>query len=208
MTTEPQNSPIDPASQPHSPPSPPPSISTNTFIAARHVLEDQQRKEAAHQRLVLNKADWDDPADIAAYKSQQSAARRAAILGHLVPNRRCPECQAICPYSRQWVINKSASYAICRSCYHKGVAAKAVIERAIPTDDDLTDIFSAPEVRWPLSRRGSTLAELRSLAGFSQRTFAERCGWSAVYQHTLENGSVRTVSDSVRQKIIDALKIP
>lgn len=81
-------------------------------------LEDIRKEEKR-----LEKVDWSDPADRAAYLRLR---RRKQRLLALPKDRKCPNCGQLKPGSRQWVVfNRErvtmpfSGSAVCRGCAMK-----------------------------------------------------------------------------------------
>lgn len=165
------------------------------FSESRDILAGAEKADAAHQRHTERKCDWDDPTDVALYRSELRGEDRQSLLDALVPDRYCPLCQQLFIESRQWVLSKNRTKAMCRSCYQTRLHGEGSYS---------LDIFSNPELRYTVD--GKKLVESRQALGVSQRKFAEKAGWSHGYQHKLESGPIRTVSAAAADTVIEVLQ--
>ncbi len=143
------------------------------------------------------KCDWDNECDIALYKSQKYTTEKSDVLNKLVPKRLCPVCGAgPLLKSKQWVMNKSKTKVICRSCYHSdNLTTKLSVELPV--------IFQPYEMRFKID--GQALCQARVNLGWPMKRFADVVGWSCTYQRKLERGDVVSVGQDTMDSIMRVL---
>lgn len=159
------------------------------------MFEDARRQLAALEwanRQSL--ADWDDPEDVALYRSELRIQKRTAIINEKAPDGCCPVCKQK-THIRSWVIKRGGSEVVCRSCFHAGMTPERV---------DINSIFAEPQVRYRLDYRAFT--QSRKSLGISGRKFARLAGWSQSYQSKLESGSIETVSEDTADTIVTVIR--
>lgn len=166
----------------------------NEFAAAKAVLTAHDKAMETLRRELAEKCDWDDPEDVAVYRSSVRSKDRAKILDLLVPSRACPYCFKVHTSSKAWVINKKHTVACCRSCYSGN----------LPDKQDIILLFTLPVIR--LEFDYNLFFEMRARSGLSQSRFAELAGWSQQYQNKLENGYVKTIDIEKAEMILQVFK--
>ena len=174
------------------------------LLNIRAIEREVAKQESAESRRLLHRADWEDPSDVAAYRSAEYVREREQLLHRLVPDRRCPGmCKRRIMQSRSWVISKDGKRAICRSCHFRMLMA------AEPNVKNLPDRIFTRSNRYHID--GATLRQARETAGLSVGEFARRCGWSRPYQshmerHVATSEKEMTVAVDKAQKILEVLR--
>lgn len=156
----------------------------NEFMKAAGIL--QGIKDA--NRVNVRKCEWENPVDVAAWRSSVGLKDRIRILDSVVPNRVCG-CGRMVLSPRSWVIKKDGSGAQCRSCYY---SCEEWIDAGVNVEVLDTSIIGDLVPRYEI--KGAVICEVRRRCGVSCVKFAERCGWGTSYQRKLECGKFKTVS--------------
>lgn len=159
----------------------------NEFEKARDILQGIRDAEAGG---VIRKCDWADPDEVALYKERVRLEVRLAAIDQV--KRVCPNCGEVKEDPRQWVVKEDGSEVLCRSCFQ--------VQSGRPPGE----IFSSKSVRYTLDPEQFSLARTRTR--MSQRTFAERAGWSQPYQCALESGKYDTISEETAETILQVLR--
>ena len=139
----------------------------NMFQEAADILAGIERAQDRLRTDLERACDWENPEDVALYKKEKREGDRRALLDRLVPERRC-RCGVVVEQLSAWVINKSKTLAMCRSCYHS-------IE-ATDRPADVSVIFHKPVVRYGYD--GSAISLARQALGVGRRRFAILAGWT------------------------------
>jgi len=162
------------------------------------ILADVERQEAKIGKW--RKCDWEDVDDVKEYHRYERQKKREAVLNRLVKNRVCPCCKSVRLSPRSWVVSKDEKKAVCRSCFHSGVADKkdgggAGVKR---------NLFGDTTVRYAFD--GFELSCVREAIGVSAAVFARRAGWKAVYQWKLESGKVKSVTLETAEVLLETIE--
>jgi hypothetical protein len=176
-------------------------MSGNIFKDAKDILEGQKAAEAVFAKQMRSDAvDWDDPFNFSEYYAIKNFQKRKDLIDSMCPTHICPFCNKLVLSYRSWVISKDRKKICCRRCFHTGmiVTAKKII------DCRSRRIFGAhvPRVEFD----GHQLICAREMIGIKASAFAHQAGWSASYQQKLENGTVKSVTLSVAETILDTLE--
>ena len=155
--------------------------------------QEIEQKEREKNRKDAVRCDWDNPDDVAALRSIDTADRRIALLNKLVPDRVCSKCKEF--NEGHWVII-SKRKIICRSCHF-------MRDRVIEPVETKKAVFRAVE-RYVIDSK--LLFVIRKQSGVSQRHLAALAGWSRSYQQRLENGSCATINKKNKLSLLKVFK--
>ena len=160
------------------------------FSEAHKAIADIEEKLLSFEKKKEVKCDWEDPEDVAFYKSRARQDRRVAILDKYALDRLCPNCFKHLPINRQWVVRSTG--VICISCF-----------KVRDSFNPNKPVFVNPQVRFDID--GLSLLKTREYIGLSRRRFAYLCGWGYSYQATLESGHLVTVCEESARTMLKVL---
>ena len=179
-------------------------------------LNEIERAEAADEKDSESGVTWNDFEDRALAIKEERVRGKNAVLDEVVPDRKCEGCGVIVLKIRSWVLRRRVGsglsssgsaqrsvdsevgwewYARCRKCWERS-KIKARVQGLVNQK-----IFKKiVEVKWFMEPMA--LYRCRIELGISQREFARRVGWSAVYQGKLESGEIKWIRGEARDVIL------
>ncbi len=163
------------------------------FTKAADILEGVAMAEAEKKRRDATACSWEDPLDVAFYRSQKNRAEREALIKKINPKFICPVCVTPEFNIQAWVVSNDRNKTMCRSCWNKlqkqMARGKKIIQQRLFTE------VKRYEMDFGL------LVEIRKSIPCSGREFARLAGWSHTYQKQIEEGGIKTVSEETMSTI-------
>ncbi len=166
----------------------------NQFKKAKDVLTGIKMAEEFKERFDTRKCDWEDPLDVAVYRSIKAQEDRRRIIQGITADMSCPECEEKVYMLSQWVLSRDQKNTICRSCHSR------LLNNPIPKKPIVHTIsIFTKEIRFEID---AMLFAAARAGVASQREFSRLAGWTRAYQRRLEGGEVKTVNEETMKTII------
>jgi ribosome-binding protein aMBF1 (putative translation factor) len=175
----------------------------DVFKTAKHTLAGDLAAQRAKVKEIQSEYDWKDPEDVAFFRSMRRREKRLALIKKITDGSfRCPLCKDQFLKAEGWILNRSSTKAICRSCWTK---EKKRVKRQYGKEIARTDeVFTESQVRYKIN--GAALMGSREALGLSRAQFAAKIGYSATWIQKLETGDVVTVSAECAREIVQVFE--
>lgn len=158
------------------------------FTKAKDAIAGLAQAEAEKARHDKELCSWEDPSDVAFYRSEKKQRERERMIRRVSPKMNCPMCKEVEPNIRQWIVSRDRSRTMCRKCFYK-------LQHNPPPSGKIKTMLPLAKHEPRFIVDDELLTDLIDKTGISSRHFARLAGWSASYQQKLENGSINSVSE-------------
>lgn len=156
------------------------------------------------ERSKLAKCDWKDPEEVAMYQSERNLQARMKYIYELAPKLHCPLCgRGPLIASTEWIVNVHQDSAMCRRCFHTLRNYTPNNNVDLSKDEMFSLLFRFANISYYVD--GHRLRMLRAFYGVNAAQLADKCGWSAAYQSSIEAGNTATLKHDKVLLILESL---
>ncbi len=155
----------------------------NEYKEEKDILIGLEQAKKVEERSKNKVCDWADEKELAILRADKRAEERKRELNAIVPTRVCPSCKRKIYIDSHWVVVDKLAW--CRSCFHS--------QHKVEDKEEVSGkIIKNVIIR--LEFDGWEIKILRDKVGVGVYAFADRCGWTKVYQEQIERNSMKTLS--------------